>query len=626
MTQVDGSILGNAVLRREDPSLLVGADQYLDDLTLDGAGYVHFVRSEYAHATLNGVDATAALAMPGVIGVYTAADLDIPPFIAFPAFPETLGRPPLAVGKVRYVGDLIAAVVAETREQAVDAAEMVVVDADPLPVVLTAAEALAEGAVQLYDDLGANVCFATAIGEDLDPFEGADTVVECTMNSQRLAGVPMEPNGCAAIPDGDHLTVYMSSQNPVAVRDVLVGTLGLDPEKVRVLAPAVGGGFGPKAGPYPEFLILTKLAQNLGRAVRWHEERSENMVNMVQGRDMMVTAKMGFTNDGKIVGLDCNVLANAGAYATIGGILALFTQTMIQAVYVMPKVKFSATTALTNTPPIGAYRGAGRPEATQVIERVLDMGADALGIDPAEIRRMNFLQPEDFPLTTAGGANYDSGEYEKALDAALEAADYQGLLAEQAARRESGAVKQLGIGVSAYVEVTAPAGLHVEYGAVEIHDDGKVTAKVGTSSHGQGHITSFSMIVSDMLGVPMEDITVLQSDTDHIPRGVGTMGSRSLQTAGSAGESIAFGVAATMPALMILGFDMDLGRVHGLEEAVTIGRAALAPGFIRMPAHGITHHGPWAACLPIQRSIAESAASSRSIAASAGRPDTCRCG
>ena len=360
-------------------------------------------------------------------------------------------------------------------------------------------------------------------------------MVDVRVVSQRLAGVPMEPNGCVAIPNGDHLTIWLPSQNPVAVRDAIVGQLGLDPANVRVAAPTVvGGGFGPKAGPYVEFLITTKLAQVLNRPVKWTEERSENMVSLVHGRAMVLTAKLGLSNDGTIVGLDATAVCDAGAYPGIGGFLTVFTQTMIQGVYQIPKIRFMARTAITNTTTTGAYRGAGRPEATQILERVMDVAADELGMDPAELRRKNFLQPGAFPLTTLGGANYDSGEYEKALDAVLEAADYQALLAEQAERRASGDTKQIGIGVSSYVEVTAPAGLHIEYGAVEINEDGTVTAKVGTSAHGQGHITAFSMIVSDMLGVPMDAVNLVQSDTDEIPRGAGTMGSRSLQTAGSA--------------------------------------------------------------------------------------------
>ncbi len=534
MTAVQGSILGNSVLRREDPTLLTGSDKYYDDMAVTGVGYLHFVRSPYAHATLGSIDTTEAAGMPGVVGVWTADNLAMADFQGFPMFPAEFNRPPLAKGKVRFVGDIVAAVVAESREQAADAAEAVVVDYDPLPAVTDMEAALADDAPVLFEAHGSNLVFETAIGADEDPLEGAERVVEGRIVSQRLAGVPMEPNGCLSVPDGDDMTVWIPSQNPIAVKDAIVGQLGLDPEKVRVAAPTVGGGFGPKAGPYIEHLVTTQLAKELGRPVKWTEERSENMVSLVHGRAMVLYAKLGLTADGTITGLDADVVADGGSYPGIGAFLTMFTQTMIQGVYQIPKIRYHARSSVTNTTTTGAYRGAGRPEATQMLERIVDMAADELGIDPAEIRRKNFLQPDAFPLTTHGGANYDSGEYEKVLDAVLEAADYQGLLAQQAERRSSGDAKQLGIGLSTYVEVTAPAGLHVEYGAVEVNEDGTVTARVGTSAHGQGHETAFSMIVSDMLGVPMEDVTLVQSDTAEIPRGAGTMGSRSLQTAGSA--------------------------------------------------------------------------------------------
>jgi carbon-monoxide dehydrogenase large subunit len=534
---VQGSILGNEVLRREDDSLLRGADQYTDDIAVTGTVHLHFVRSTVAHGTIESIDTTAAEAMPGVVAVLTAANTELPPFAGFPMIPPELGRPPLATGTVRFVGDIVAAVVAETQTQAVDAAEMVMVDITPIAAAITPAQAMADGAPLLFPAHGSNVCFAHSFGNeegDPDPLEGADHVAEVTMVSQRLAGVPIEPNGAMVVPEGDSLTFYLPSQTPISLREPLAGLLGMEQENIRVVAPAVGGGFGPKAGLYAEYLVTGQAARDLGRPVKWTEERSENMVAMVQGRAMTLTAKLGLSSDGKFVGLVADVVADAGAYPGIGGILALFTGTMIQAVYDIPHIRFDAVATVTNTTPIGAYRGAGRPEATQIVERVIDVAADELGIDPAELRRMNLLSPDAFPLTTAGGANYDSGEYEKALDAVLAASDYPSLRADQAERRASGAVKQLGVGLSCYVEITAPAGLHIEYGKVVVNPDGTADAYVGTSAHGQGHVTSFSMIVSDMLGIPMDKIRLIQSDTDDIPRGTGTLGSRSLQTAGSA--------------------------------------------------------------------------------------------
>ena len=354
------------------------------------------------------------------------------------------------------------------------------------------------------------------------------------MVSQRLAGGPMENNGVLAAPTDGGLTMWVSHQAPHSIHGGYAPMLGLEPDKLRIVCPWVGGGFGPKAAPYPEHVIAGAAALKLGRPVKWTAARSEDMVSLVQGRDYVMTAKLGVTSDGKIVGLDASVLASAGAYPAIGAILPLLTQMMSVGVYDIPKVRFTGTTALTNTTPVGAYRGAGRPEATQLIERVIDVAADKIGMDPAEIRRKNFLQPGNFPLTTTTGGAYDSGEYEKALDAVLQASGYDELRAEQARRRDNGDQKMLGIGLASYVEVTAPVGLHIEFGAVEIADDGSATVFAGTSVHGQGHHTAFAMLASEVLGIPMDKISLVNSDTARVPRGAGTLGSRSLQTAGSA--------------------------------------------------------------------------------------------
>jgi aerobic carbon-monoxide dehydrogenase large subunit len=353
--------------------------------------------------------------------------------------------------------------------------------------------------------------------------------------SQRLAGVPMEPNGILVEPHADgKLTCWTSTQAPHTIRGALAGLLGMAEGDIRVVCPAVGGGFGPKAAMYVEFVMAAAMAKALNRPVAWTETRSEDMVSLVHGRDMAIDVKMGFTKAGKIVGMESVVVGDGGAYPGIGAFLVIGTQTMAQGTYDIPKLHYSARVAVTNTTPTGAYRGAGRPEATQMLERVMDVGADLLGIDPVELRRMNLLTSDQFPMTTKTGAAYDVGDYAKALDAAVEHSGYASLLKDQAARRAAGGSKQLGIGVSTYVEITAPFGLHVEYGAVEVQPDGTIVAKAGTSGHGQGHETSFAMLVSEVMGVPMESVKLHQSDTDTVPRGSGTMGSRSLQTAGSA--------------------------------------------------------------------------------------------
>ena len=527
-----GSILGNSVLRKEDPGLLTGANQYFDDLKVDGMTHIVFVRSHVAHGRLGAIDTAEAKAMPGVLAVYTADDLNLPDNVGFAGAPEHK-RPPLARGKVRFVGDIVAAVVATDPYLAADAAEAVVVDYEPLHAVIDLEESLA-GDTLLFEDKDTNVCFATAHGEDVDALAGADVVAEARILSQRLAGVPMEPNGCVAIPEGDVLRFYVSTQAPHGVHAGMIADLGLEAEQLRVICPWVGGGFGPKAGVYVEYILAAAAARALGRPVKWTETRTENLVSMVHGRSFIMDAKLGVTNDGKFVGLKAEVIADGGAYAQVGIVLPMLTQMMSQAVYDIPKINFDAKTVLTNTTSIGPYRGAGRPEAAQMVERIIDVAADLLGMDPTELRRRNYLQPSQFPYSTATGANYDSGEYEKALDAALAASGYADLRREQEERRRNNDPKQLGIGVSTYVEITAPLGLFEEYGSVSVEEDGTVVAKVGTSAHGQGHDTAFSMIISDQLGVPMDKVRLVQSDTAEVPRGAGTMGSRSLQTAGSA--------------------------------------------------------------------------------------------
>jgi carbon-monoxide dehydrogenase large subunit len=533
-----GSILGNAVQRLEDPTLLTGAGKYLDDMAPAGTLHVAFVRSTQAYAKLTGVDVSAAKTMAGVKAVYHAAgdDLGMPSFQGFPMMPPELNRPIFAKDVVRFVGDIVAAVVATSKAAATDAAESVIVDYEALQAIVTPAQGLMPDAAILFPAHGSNVCFGTEHGADVDPFEGADEIAEVTMISQRLAGAPMESNGILAEP-GDqpgHLTCWISHQAPHSAHGAIAAMLGMEPADLRVICPWVGGGFGPKASVYPEYLVAAASCRALNAPVKWAETRSEDMVSLVHGRDYVMTAKLGVTKDGKFTGLEGDVTANAGSYPAIGAILPMLTQMMCVGVYDIDKVKFATRSVMTNTTTVGAYRGAGRPEATQLIERVIDVAARKIGMDPAEIRRRNFIQPGAFPLTTNTGAAYDSGEYEKALDAVLAASGYKELREEQARRRAAKDPIALGIGLSAYVEVTAPVGLHIEFGAVEVHDDGTASVFAGTSVHGQGHHTAFAMLATEILGIPMDKIKLVNSDTDLVPRGNGTLGSRSLQTAGSA--------------------------------------------------------------------------------------------
>ena len=533
-----GSILGNPVLRKEDPGILTGATEYYDDLKVDGLLHVAFVRSTVAHANVTGIDTAGAKTMPGVAAVYTASDLELPDVHGFMMLPPTMNRPPLAKEKVRFVGDIVAMVVADTKAHALDAAENVIVDYDELSVVASIDAATAAGAPVIHEAQGSNVANAMGTGPVEGVLDDADVVVRQRVVNQRLAAVPMEPGGIVAVP-GDPaggLTVCASSQGPHGMRDELAMTLGLDPALVRARNVAVGGGFGAKSGMPVEYLLTAKAALVLGRPVKWTETRSENMVAMSQGRGHVHEVELGLKRDGTITGMRVITTADAGAYASIGAFLPFFTQMMAANVYVVPKVDFNWSAVITNTTPIAAYRGAGRPEAIHFVERVLDIAADELGIDPVEIRRKNFIPPDAFPYmpNTGLGATYDTGDYATALDAALEHADYDALRAEQKARRGRGDTKLLGIGVAAYLEISAPMVLTQEFGAVEIEDDGTVTARVGTSAHGQGHETAFSQIVADTLGVPFENVRVVHSDTDDVPRGGGTAGSRSGQIGGSA--------------------------------------------------------------------------------------------
>jgi aerobic carbon-monoxide dehydrogenase large subunit len=566
-----GSILGNPVPRVEDPKILHGQARYFDDLDPDGCAHVVFVRSTMAHARITGIDTSDAEQMPGVLAVATHATLrveeperpefkanvwtpkaaaalgvdapprteaehalELAPIPGFVMLPPVFARPPLADGVVRFVGDIVAAVVATTRAQAVDAAEMVVVDYDPLPVVVDPEAALEPDATLLFPDHGSNLAIEFDFGEDATLMDDAEVVVSGRFVNQRIAAVPMEPNGILVEPRPEgRLEVTVPTQAPFGVRDGLAPALGVEPDMVHVVAPAVGGGFGAKTGAYCEHVLTGALAQRLGRPVKWTETRSENMLAMTHGRGQIQRVDMGLKRDGTIVAVRARIICDAGAYPTIGAFLPFLTRTMGQGVYDIPKVEVYSASAATNTTPTAAYRGAGRPEATAFLERIIDMAAVELDLDPVEIRRKNFIPPERFPLSTVTGANYDVGEYAKALDEACRVAGYDELRSQQRARREAGDAKALGIGVCTYVEVTA-GGLFQEFGGVEVQEDGTVVATVGTSAHGQGHETAFAMIVAELLGVPMQDVRVVQSDTALVPRGSGTMGSRSLQTAGSA--------------------------------------------------------------------------------------------
>ena len=532
-TLTPGSILGNAVKRREDLRLVTGAGRYVDDQHPPGTLHLAFVRSPLAHATIKGIDSAAAAAAPGVVAVLTAADLHLPDRVGFPMVPAHFARPRLARDRVRFVGEQVAAVVAETREAAADAAQLVALDLEPITVLTDPHTALHSPPVHLFDGHPSNVAGHFASGTDEDPLEGAEVTIKTRFVNQKLAPVPMEPEAILVVPGDGRLSVWATSQQPFALRAEIASSLGLDESGVRVVVPDMGGGFGAKAGARPELIVVAAAARHLDRPIQWVETRTENLMTMTHGRGQVQELELGATRDGKLVGLHARVVADVGAYPGIAMLLPFLTGQMSSGVYEIPRIRYQADCVATNTTPLGAYRGAGRPEAAAMIERAMDYLAVELKMDPAELRRRNLIPPDRFPHTTAGGATYDSGEYARALDALLELSDYQALRAEQARRRESGDRRQLGIGLSIYVEVTA-AGIGPEWGAVAIESDGTVLVRCGTTSFGQGHETTLAQIAADQLGVPMESVRVVHSDTDAVERGLGTVGSRSMQHGGSA--------------------------------------------------------------------------------------------
>ncbi|HET8978414.1 MAG TPA: xanthine dehydrogenase family protein molybdopterin-binding subunit [Solirubrobacteraceae bacterium] len=512
----------------------MGQGRYVDDLPAEGDAFVTFVRSDWAHARITGIDAEEARALPGV-QVFTASDLELHPYAAPPFLGIDAGfaRPMLARDKVRFVGDIVAAVVADSREAAVDAAQMVFVEYDPLPAVTDMREA-ARDETLLFEGVGTNVCLRhppQQVDEHL--FDGCEVVVSGANESPRLLAAPIEPRSTRARFVDGRLEIYVSTQTPHQDKMVLGLMLGLEPEQVRVIAPDVGGGFGGK-GLDVEDVLVGALARETGRPIRWTETRSEHMVAMHHGRAQWIDFEIGGTRDGQVQALRVNILQDAGAYPSLGAFLPNLTAMMSSGVYAIPKVEADVVSVVTNTTWIGPVRGAGRPEATQMLERAMDQFADEIGMDPAEVRRRNFIPADaQWPHMTASGAPYDIGDYPRALDMVLEAADYAGLRREQEQRRAANDVRQLGIGLSAYVEVTNGLS-EAEFGAVGITADGGAIVRTGSFSQGQGHETTFAQIVAERTGLPMEKISVVKGDTDVVPRGTGTYGSKSTQIGGAA--------------------------------------------------------------------------------------------
>jgi carbon-monoxide dehydrogenase large subunit len=544
--------IGSSIKRREDPRLLTGRATYVDDLTLPDTLAVVFVRSPYAHARIKGINTVAARALPGVVTVVTGADVEgsmQPVPIIFRLLDmKAPTRRAITIDKARFVGDIVAAVVAESRAVAEDAAELVEVDYEPLPAVTNQEAAMQPGAPLLHDDVPQNTAFTwTLTGGDQSVFDAAEVKVQVRLVNQRLVSNFMETRGVLAQwqPITGELTVWTSTQIPHLVRLQLTRALSVPEHKIRVIAPEVGGGFGSKQNFYPEEMIIPVLAMRLNRPVKWIEERREHYLATTQGRDHIQDAELVGSSDGRIAGVRVTSHANLGAYFSMFApvVPTFLFGLMLSGVYKIPSIFCQVHGVLTNTTTVDAYRGAGRPEATHLVERLVDMFAAEIGMDPVEVRRKNFIQPDEFPYTTATGVSYDSGDYEAALDKALEMAGYEQLRQEQAAARSTG--RLLGIGICSFVETCGAAPSQV-FGAIgaqlggweactmRVLPSGKVTVYTGSSPHGQGHETTFAQITADQFGIPLEDIEIVHGDTAQVQFGIGTFASRSAAVGGTA--------------------------------------------------------------------------------------------
>ncbi len=535
-----GSILGNRVLRKEDPKFLTTGGKYVDDLldepALAGALHVTYVRSSVAHGTITNIDVSGALEVPGVVAVFTAADLGLEPVAS--DFNPMVARGLLAIDKVRYVGEPVAVVLATDPRVGEDAIEQVIVDYDVLPALIDMEASMASTTL-IYEGAGSNVVFDTTVigvpentGEAF--FEGCEVVVTGRFVNQRVAPCPLEVRGSAVAWVDGRLHQWLSTQAAQGAKATIAKINGVEPEQVLVIAPDVGGGFGAKISCDPEEALLGVLSARVGKPLRWRETRSESMMVLGHGRAQVQYVTIGGTRDGKVTHYQMHVIQDSGSFAEMGTILAPFmTRPMSSGVYAIPNIECRTTSVVTNTAVTTAYRGAGRPEATAAAERAMDLFALEIGMDAAELRRKNLIPKFMEPHTTAVGQAYDVGNYEGALDKALEAAGYADLRAEQARRRASGDVKQLGIGVSVYVEITGGVGSG-EHARIEVLDDGRAIVYTGTSPHGQGHVTAWSMLAHEQTGIPMDMIDVVWGNTDLVPLGDGTMGSRSLQQGGNA--------------------------------------------------------------------------------------------
>jgi carbon-monoxide dehydrogenase large subunit len=576
---VAARIFGSAIKRREDPRLLTGQGKFTDDFVLPGMAHLSVVRSPYAHARIKKIDAARARSLPGVLGVFTGADMKDAGFGSIPCAwvvpnsdTKTPPYPPIAIDTVRYLGNAVAIVVAEDRYRARDAADAVEVDYEPLPVVVDPWKAAQPGAPQLHADVPGNACFHWKVsgGDAEAAFKSAEVVVKDRILQQRLIPNAMEPRASLAqyLPATGELTLWVTSQAPHIERFLLSLSTGIPEHRIRVIAPEVGGGFGSKVQHYPEESMVVFASKTLGRPVKWTETRSENYTSTIHGRDHVQEAELAAKKDGTITGIRAKVWAGLGAYLSTAstGIPTILHGLMLSGTYKIPNIHEDVFGMFTNTTPVDAYRGAGRPEATFMVERLVDLLASELKMDPAELRRKNFIPPFKDGYTVATGIVYDTGNYDGALDKLMQMADYAGLRKKQAELRAKG--EYMGIGLCTYAEICGLGPSQVagavgfggglwESAIVRFHPSGKVQVMVGVSPHGQGEETTFAQIVANELGVPVDDVLILHGDTSQTPMGWGTYGSR----------ATAVGSGALMGAIGKIKEKAKVVTAHLLEAA-----------------------------------------------------------
>jgi carbon-monoxide dehydrogenase large subunit len=601
--------------RVEDPRFIQGKGKYVANLQIPGMLHAAIVRSPHAHAKINSIDTSAALAMPSVVGVYTGADLAADgvgglPCGFNPPGIKTAPHPVLAIGKVRHVGDGVAVVIAENRYAAQDAADAVQVDYTPLPAVVDAKKAVDPSAPQLHDEIPNNTSFYWALGDRTEinrVFAAADHVVELDLINQRLIPNAMEPRACVAQYSdfSEEMTIWTTSQNPHIIRLLLsLATLQMPENKLRVISPDVGGGFGSKIFHYAEEVIVPWAARKLNRPVKWVSTRSEAFVTDAHGRDHVTTCKLALKNDGTMVGLDVTTYANMGAYlSTFAALIptAIYI-TLFSGLYKIPVIFGESYGTMTNTVPVDAYRGAGRPEASYVVERLVDIAARDLKMDPIELRRKNFIQPHEFPYQTPVALLYDSGDYDKLFDKAVEVSNYSELLRQRDAARAAG--KIVGVGVSGCIEasglgpskvvISLGSGVGLwESGSIRVHPTGKVTVFTGSHAHGQGHETTFAQIVADELGIPMGDVEIIHGDTGRTPFGLGSYGSRSASVGGSALVRSAEKIRTKlikMAAFQLEAAEEDVVYDRATGKAHVKGSPDKAKSFVELSVGTLTAH------------------------------------